>query len=130
MANIPTFTAVFHPWHCDTMGHVNTRHYAAVFDDASLHMLALISPDRPDLGWADVTCKLTYRREITAGTCVQVVSRVNEIGTRSMSINHTMKSIDAAEVFAEADVKIVRFDKQSRSAVPIEDTIKTKLAPI
>ena len=32
---IPVHTAVAHPWLCDIMGHMTTRHYTAIFDDAS-----------------------------------------------------------------------------------------------
>ena len=30
---------VAHPWMCDVLGHMTTRHYVAMFDDAAYHML-------------------------------------------------------------------------------------------
>ena len=30
---------VAHPWMCDVLGHMTTRHYIAMFDDAAYHML-------------------------------------------------------------------------------------------
>jgi acyl-CoA thioester hydrolase len=30
---------VMHPWMCDAMGHLTTRFYLALFDDASYHLL-------------------------------------------------------------------------------------------
>jgi len=30
---------VAHPWMCDILGHMTTRHYVAMFDDAAYHML-------------------------------------------------------------------------------------------
>ena len=32
---------VAHPWMCDVLGHMTTRHYVAMFDDAAYHMLYL-----------------------------------------------------------------------------------------
>ena len=31
--------SVAHPWMCDVLGHMTTRHYVAMFDDAAYHML-------------------------------------------------------------------------------------------
>ena len=31
---IETWRGMAHPWNCDTMGHMNTRFYAAIYDDA------------------------------------------------------------------------------------------------
>ncbi len=30
--------SVAHPWMCDVLGHMTTRHYVAMFDDAAYHM--------------------------------------------------------------------------------------------
>ena len=38
-AFMETFRGVAAPWLCDAMGHMNTRHDAAMFDDALLHSL-------------------------------------------------------------------------------------------
>lgn len=52
--SILTCLSVVHPWHCDDMGHMNVRHYAAMFDDASFHLLGIIAGDGRGLGWADI----------------------------------------------------------------------------
>ena len=36
---IPVQKSVAHPWMCDVLGHMTTRHYVAMFDDAAYHML-------------------------------------------------------------------------------------------
>jgi len=33
---------VAHPWLCDSMGHLTSRHYVAMFDDASYHFFRLV----------------------------------------------------------------------------------------
>ena len=30
--------SVAHPWMCDVLGHLTTRHYVAMFDDAAYHL--------------------------------------------------------------------------------------------
>ncbi len=41
--DLTTYVGVAHPWMCDTMGHMNVRHYAAMFDDASFQLLGHIA---------------------------------------------------------------------------------------
>ena len=36
---VETYRGVVFPWHCDQLGHMNVRHYVAMFDDASFHLL-------------------------------------------------------------------------------------------
>lgn len=35
---LPVYRGVVHPWLCDAMGHLTTRHYLAMFDDAIYHL--------------------------------------------------------------------------------------------
>jgi acyl-CoA thioester hydrolase len=126
MASLPHFTAVVHPWHCDTMGHVNTRFYAGIFDDASLQVLEWVSNgEDPALGWADVTWNLTYQTELNAGTCVRIASTITALGTKSLTVEHCMESLNGGRRFAVAEFKIVRFDKRARKAIAIEQSIRS-----
>ena len=36
---LSVYRGVAHPWLADVMGHMTTRHYVAMFDDASYHFL-------------------------------------------------------------------------------------------
>ena len=61
--------AVAHPWQCDVLGHMTTRHYTAMFDDASYHFLHHLfgwngaSDDSGKLGWVDVRHTINYDAE-------------------------------------------------------------------
>ena len=46
-SEIECYRGVVYPWLCDSMGHMTTRHYTAMFDDASYHMFAALgfTPD-------------------------------------------------------------------------------------
>ncbi len=65
--------AVAHPWLCDAMGHLNTRHYFAMFDDAPMVLLAQIAGPAEqafaaERGWADV------RNEVGLGSARATVA--------------------------------------------------------
>lgn len=45
MTAIETFKGIAHPWLCDIMGHLNTRNYMAMFDNASMYFLSLLGYD-------------------------------------------------------------------------------------
>ena len=50
--------SVAHPWMCDVLGHMTTRFYLNMFDDASYHILYEVfgwsgaSDDKGERGWA------------------------------------------------------------------------------
>ncbi|TBW40267.1 acyl-CoA thioesterase [Siculibacillus lacustris] len=117
-----------HPWMCDAMGHVNTRHIVGLFDDASYRLLIdLAGPTPPaDLGWADVRCQIDYRDEIRAGTAVDVISTITAIGTKSLTYAHVMVDALTQGVKAEATVVSVRFDLAARKAVPLEADLRRR----
>ena len=44
MAAVETYRGVAYPWNCDSMGHMNTQFYAALYDGASFHFLSMLAP--------------------------------------------------------------------------------------
>lgn len=129
MSNAPltTYIGVTHPWMCDTMGHVNVRHYMAMFDDASFQLLGhLTGPDEPakDLGWADVRCDIEYRHEILPGTPVTVHSAISRIGRSSLTYVHRLSGTADAILRAQASIITTRFDLLRRCSVPLEAALR------
>ena len=55
---VVTYVGVAHPWMCDAMGHMNVRHYMAMFDVASFQLPGKLTEVEKDksLGWPDVRC--------------------------------------------------------------------------
>ncbi len=116
---------VAHPWQCDTMGHMNVRHYAAMFDDASFQLLGLVSgPDEPDRGWADIRCEIDYRHETRAGTLLTIRSHVVALGRSSITYAHEMTGTLDGIAHARAKVVSVRFDLDKRIKMDIEDDVR------
>ena len=62
------------------MGHLNVRHYVAMFDDASFQLLGRIAGREMDakLGWADVRMEIAYKHETPLGKLVTIRSRVEK----------------------------------------------------
>ena len=87
--SLVTYVGVAHPWMCDIMGHMNVRHYAAMFDDASFQLLGHIagadSLADTSLGWADVRSEVEYKHETKAGALLTICSRVIKTGRSSVT---------------------------------------------
>ena len=90
--------AVAHPWLCDIMGHLTTRHYVAMFDDASYHLLYNVfgwsgaNNESAGLGWADVRHVIEYKAEVTAGDVLEIKASLVKIGTKSFTAHYEMDS--------------------------------------
>ena len=130
MALIECYRGVVHPWLCDVMGHFSTRHYAAVFDDASYHLLAAIgfAPDhiREGLGFADVTSTITYKEELRAGDLFIVYGRMTRVGGKSLTARYLLRRLDCEASIAEMETVTVQFDLSARRAIPLAPDLRAR----
>jgi len=119
---LTTYVGVAHPWMCDTMGHMNVRHYAAMFDDASFQLLGHIGGAEadPDRGWADVRSEMEYKHETRAGALITIRSRVIKLGRSSVTFEQIMCGTLDGVVHAINRTTTVRFDLQARAAIALE----------
>ncbi len=121
-----------HPWHCDVMGHLNTRHYLAMFDDASYQLLfeafgyAGGLPEWDGLGWADVHNAIDYKAELNAGELILVQARLGRVGNKSVSVEYQMINRGSGEVAATMSATIAHFDLKARKAIPLSDQMKER----
>lgn len=122
---VVTYVGVAHPWMCDDMGHVNVRHYAAMFDDASFHLLGRVvghdQASEQGLGWADVRCEIDYKHETPSGALLTIRSHVAKVGKSSVTYVHVMSGTLDGVVHAQARVISVRFDLAARSKIDLDD---------
>lgn len=123
-AGIPCGFPVVHPWLCDAMGHLTTRHYLAMFDDATYHLFAALGHDsaqakREHQGWADVSHHIQYLAELSAGAVVRIDGKVTKIGRSSIETAFTMVDRDDGRVCATLAAKTVCFDLQARRSRPL-----------
>ena len=119
------YKGVAHPWLCDVMGHMTTRHYMAMFDDASYHLLAEIfgwsgaSVAEDGLGWVDVRHVIEYQAEVAAGDILEVRGGLSKVGNKSITVRYEMTNLSKKELAATLESTSVCFDTTARRAVAL-----------
>lgn len=128
--SLVTYVGVAHPWMCDVMGHMNVRHYAAMFDDASFqllgHIAGLEAVDDTSKGWADVRSEVEYKHETKAGGLVTIHSRVVKVGRTSITFEQVMSGTLDGVAHAVNRTVSVRFDLVARSAVGLDEGMRAR----
>jgi acyl-CoA thioester hydrolase len=119
---------VVHPWLCDAMGHLTTRHFLGMFDDASYHLFAALGYDpaegkRTGQGWADVSHRIDYKAELGSGALVRITGRIAAVGRSSLTSEFRMVESGEDRICATLEARTVCFDLEARRARPLPDRI-------
>jgi len=124
------YRGVVHPWLCDNMGHMTTRHYTAMFDDASYHMFAALgfTPDHlaAGVGIADVKMTTSFLAELNTGALLVIKGHVTRVGTKSLTAFYRMENLHTGETAATLEAVTTQFDLKSRRAMPLLPEIRAK----
>ena len=101
------------PAHCDGYGHMNVRHYAAFFDDAGWHILAMAGISLAEVktrGLGTVMASLTieFHHEITAGQ----LALLRRLGCRDGQGYALSPPIEAAAARELAAATLVAFPRR------------------
>ena len=120
------------PAHCDGYGHMNVRHYAAFFDDAGWHVLAmagisLAEVKRRGLGTVVATLTIDFHHEIVAGQLALVRGAVTRVGNKSFGYELQLYEADSMTHCATEKAVEVCFDTRERKAVPLPEDMRKKL---
>lgn len=126
---------VVHPWLCDSMEHLTTRHYMSLFDDASYHLLSETSGWQPNnsngewngKGWADVKHSLEYLAEVRAGSLVKIEGKVLAVGNSSMTYFLEMREVGKEDIAARFEAKTVFFDLVARRSMPLTEAMRERM---
>ncbi|NIR31302.1 MAG: acyl-CoA thioesterase [Gammaproteobacteria bacterium] len=126
---IETFRGVAHPWLCDAFGHLNTRNYVGMFDDASFHLFSALGASPIELlrehkGWADVKAELEFKDEVPLGHLVVVRTGVVKLGRTSLAYRHEMRGADDDRLHATMQTVTVHFDLKTRKSIPLPDVLR------
>lgn len=133
MAEAIALTAgVFHQWHCDHFGHVNTRAYAAAFDDAIFAFwTGLRDPGEGAAIPVTAEMKTAFLAEAEAGTVFGVRGEVIRVGEKSATLRLEMTATGPeARLLATCDVVEVFFDPAQRRSAAIPEELRARLAPM
>ncbi len=127
---IETYRGVAYPWHCDSMGHMNTQFYAALYDGATYHLLSMLGPyaelKKRGLGWADVRQLIEYKHEVPAGSLLVVRTTLQKLGTKSVGFLHELRNAETDQLHSTSEQITVLFDLQKRAAAPLDDAIRAR----
>lgn len=119
---------VVHPWLCDAMGHLTTRHYLGFFDDASYQLMAELGYDAEagqaaQQGWADVRHEIDYRAELAAGALVRIDGRVVALGRSSIATELRLFARSDDRLCATLMARTVCFDLAARRSRPLPEAV-------
>ena len=126
-------TGVVHPWHHDHFGHMNVRHYAPFFDDATYHMWSRLGAPYRDMlaqfGVHTVSARATtnFIKELQAGDLVRIDGAVTRIGGKSADFKLSMRNLDTETLHATYEVVEVFFDPKTRSSTEIPPALRALL---
>jgi acyl-CoA thioester hydrolase len=126
------YKGVAHPWLADVMGHMTTRHYVAMFDDASYHLLYEVfgwsgeSVAADGLGWADVKHVIEYLGEVGTGDILEIRGGLRKIGGKSITAFYEMRNLSRDELAATLESTSVLFDTRARKAIALTDDMREK----
>jgi acyl-CoA thioester hydrolase len=120
------------PAHCDGYGHMNVRHYAAFFDDAGWHVLAvagisLAEVKRRGLGTVVATLTIDFHHEIVAGQLALVRGAVTRVGNKSFGYELRLYEADSRTHCATEKAVEVCFNTRERKGVPLPEDMRKKL---
>ena len=127
------YKGTVHPWHCDVMGHMNTRHYLAMFDDASYQLLNeatgwhATSEVWQGRGWADVHNSIDYLGELRAGELIEIQGGISAVGNSSFTASYFMRNKVTGDIAAKMVAKLIYFDLVARKSMLLTDEIKQQL---
>jgi len=130
MRLIECYRGVVHPWLCDAMGHMTTRHYVGMFDDAGYHLLAALGFTARHLddgiGFADVRHVISYKAELRVGELLLIRCGVTRVGDKSLTAFYRMEALESGATAAEMEVVMVQFDLKRRQSIAVVPEIRAR----
>jgi acyl-CoA thioester hydrolase len=123
------------PSHCDVYGHMNVRHYAAFFDDASWHMLAkagvsLAGLQAEGLGSVVATLTIDFHHELKAGQLTLVSGAFVRAGVKSFSYELRLYESESMTHCATQKAVEVCFDTRARRSTALPDDVRKKIQQV
>ncbi|CAN5733629.1 thioesterase family protein [soil metagenome] len=103
----------------DALGHVNNAVYSTYLEEARLGVLG---------GLADfilARVEIDFRAELRGGGEIEVRSRCEQIGTKSLDLRHELRA--DGRLVAEARSVLVAYDYERAESVPVPDDLRARL---
>lgn len=124
-----SFRGMVFPWECDSMGHLNNKHYLGLFDQAAWHVFLALGyrmemAAREHVGLADVHQTIAFRRELRAGQLIVVRSWLERVGSKSLTAQHEMFDAEDGTPVASLTSVTTFLHLRERKSMPIPPEIR------
>ena len=114
----------------DMMGHINNTHYFGYLEVARAdfyHDTGIIRDGEPGK-FAIASVRCDYLRPLYPRQTVRIRTWITRIGNKSFTMRHEMLTEDGA-VAARAESVLVRYDKDAKASLPLDEEIASRLRP-
>ena len=104
----------------DALGHVNNAVYSTYLEEARIGVLGGLG------AFILARVEIDFRAELREGDEVEVLSRLDRMGTKSFDLRHEIRA--GGELVAEARSVLVSYDYALGTSVPVPDELHRRLA--
>jgi acyl-CoA thioester hydrolase len=114
----------------DFFGHVNNAVYFTLFEwGRTKYWLELIGDPSPrTIGFIVAHADCDFRRQLDFGQEIDICTKIGELRNSSLDFLCEIRKSNGGEVAATGKVVVVMFDWTAQRAVPIDDSLRAKIA--
>lgn len=110
---------------CDQMGHLTTRVYTALFDEASYELIKACGYQvDAEQGFVDLELNMKFIAEIKEGGKFYIKSGIVKLGNSSFTAIHYMYNTDDDSLISICEEKAVIFDLKKRKSKPMTEEFR------
>ncbi len=126
-----TYRGFVYPQCIDHMGHMNVQSYVARFDEASWHFLARLGLTPSFLaaqqrGLVALDQRIHYRREVLAGSLLDIGTSLVEVNGKTIRYCHIMKNSETAEEVSSMNLLVAYLDLTTRRTAPLPAVVRAR----
>ena len=120
-------------WECDSNGHMNVMYYINKYENAGrnfdldLGLTTLLSEEKETVGMVVVEQKIQYLKEAFEDDLLYVMSELNAVGNKSITMTHKMYNGHTKEHIGTMNLVCVLFDKVNRVGLVLTTELKEEL---
>ena len=128
-----TYKGAVMTWECDSNGHMNVMYYINKYENAGrnfdldLGLTTLLSEEKETVGMVVVEQKIQYLKEAFEDDLLYVMSELNAVGNKSITMTHKMYNGHTKEHIGTMNLVCVLFDKVNRVGLVLTPELKEKL---
>lgn len=120
-------------WECDSNGHMNVMYYINKYENAGrnfdldLGLTSLLQEQKETVGMVVVEQKIQYLKEAFEDDLLYVMSELNAVGNKSITMTHKMYNGHTKEHIGTMNLVCVLFDKVNRVGLVLTPELKEEL---